>query len=370
MKIAVLTSSRADYSIYLPLLKELRSQKEFQLDIIAFGTHVSRQFGYTVKHIEEDGFNVKYKIESLVMGDSPEAVAAGMGLTTTRFSSIWGRESYDLVFTLGDRFEMFAAAASAVPFNVRMAHISGGETTLGAIDNVFRHSLTLMSNLHFTSTEEYRKKVISLTGSEKGVYNVGALSIDNLKHTALYSIEEFKARFGIDLANPTILITFHPETVSFEQNEHYVTELIAALEQCNDHQLLITMPNADTSGNMVRERLMEFIDKTGNAFGVESLGTIGYLSCMKHCSFMLGNTSSGFVEASFFPKYVINIGNRQKGRIVTPNIINCAIRKEDILEAIAKVKISETLSPITVYGDGTAAKKIVNILKEERERLQ
>ncbi|WP_338871042.1 UDP-N-acetylglucosamine 2-epimerase [Spirosoma sp. SC4-14] len=370
MKIGVLTSSRADYSIYRPLLQAMQADGAFDLSVLAFGSHVSQQYGYTVQHIEADGFRVSHKIESLILGDSPEAIATAMGVTQVRFASVWAQETFDLLFTLGDRYEMFAAAASSIPFTIPIAHISGGETTLGAIDNIFRHSLTMMASLHFTSTEAYRQKVCQMLGHETGVYNVGALSIDNLKNLPLYSSEQFKTVFGIDLELPTVLITFHPETVSFTQNEHYITELIAALAViCSTYQLVITMPNADTSGNMIRQRLTAFIEKHETVHGVESLGTIGYLSCMKHCRFMLGNTSSGFVEASFFPKYVINLGNRQDGRLLTPNILNCPVETQAILNAVQTVENAEKPAPVELYGTGDAAQQIVSILKEVRGRL-
>ncbi len=365
MKIGILTSSRADYSIYYPLLKAIHQDPFFELEVIAFGTHVSQQHGYTLKHIREDGFNISYVIESLILGDSPESISSSIGLTTTRFASIWNKASFDLIFCLGDRYEMFAAVSSSIPFNIPVAHIHGGETTLGAIDNIFRHSLSLMSTYHFTTTEQYRERVVQILGNDHYVYNVGALSIDNLKNLNLYSIAEIKERFAIDLSIPTILITFHPETVSFERNEQYIQELISALEDMDYYQLLITMPNTDTMGNMIRQELITFIASKKNAVGVESLGTLGYLSCMKHCKMMLGNTSSGFVEASFFPKYVINLGERQSGRIITPNILNCALEKDSILRSVTHVETAPELDSVNIYGIGNTAYKIVNILKSQ-----
>jgi GDP/UDP-N,N'-diacetylbacillosamine 2-epimerase (hydrolysing) len=230
MKVAILTSSRADYSIYLPLLKKMQSDSFFTLEIIAFGTHLSKRHGYTLQSILDNGFPVTHVVETMPEDDSPYSVSNSMGKTMERFSSIWKDHPYDLVFCLGDRYEMFAAGASAVPFNIRLAHIHGGEQTTGAIDDVFRHALTHMSVLHFTAAEEYKRRVISLKGSAINVYNVGALSIDNLKSIRLLSKEEFRDQFGIDLSIPSILITFHPETVSFEKNILYINELITSLE--------------------------------------------------------------------------------------------------------------------------------------------
>ncbi len=296
-------------------------------------------------------------------GDSPAAIAKAMGKTMTNFSKIWRDNHYDLIMVLGDRYEMFAACVSAVPFNIPIAHIHGGETTIGAIDNAFRNSITHMATYHFTSTDEYRNRVIALKDSDKEVYNVGALSIDNLKSLSLLSIGAFRKRFNIDLSIPSILITFHPETVAFEKNEEYIHELIAALWKISGYQFVITMPNADTMGNMIRDQLTNFVEVNQNAVSVESLGALGYLSCMKYCTMMLGNTSSGFVEAAFFPKYVINIGERQSGRIISPNICNCKIDKNEIIKAVNNFKRKQVPEKIHIYGDGTAASKIVSLLK-------
>ena len=367
MKIGVLTSSRADYSIYYPLLKTIRSDSFFTLKILAFGTHLSRRHGLTLNQILEDNFEVEHKLDTAPIDDTPKAISASMGKTMKMFSNIWHSNKYDLILCLGDRYEMFAACASAIPFGLKLAHIHGGEQTLGAIDDVFRHSITCMSSYHFTACEAYRARVVQLRGSEKNVFNVGALSIDNLRNLELYSIGEFKENFGIDLSIPSILITSHPETVSFEKNGFYINELISALEGTQGYQFVITMPNADTMGLMIREQWQAFVDRTNNAFGVESLGTIGYLSCMKHCQFLLGNTSSGYIEASFFPKYVVDIGSRQAGRIVTHNIQRCNIEKNDIIAAIKRAKSFSSLPKVNIYGNGNAAKKIIKILKSTND---
>ncbi len=361
--IALLTSSRADYSIYFPLIKELEKDAALHLDIIAFGSHNSEVFGNTVQKILEDGFKIAYKIEAFLEDDSPKAISVSMGKTINAFSTIWANEKYNLIICLGDRYEMFAAVTSAIPFNIPIAHISGGEVTLGAIDNVFRNGLTVMSSLHFASTEQYKKRIVEILDTEKNVFNVGALSIDNLKNLKLYTKTEFKEKFDIDMDCETVLITFHPETVSFEKNEVYIHELISALKELKKYQLVITMPNADTMGNMIREKLQAFIKESSNAIGIESFGTIGYLSCMKYCKMMLGNTSSGFVEASFFPKYVINLGKRQEGRIVTPNILSTEIKKDSILDCINKVTKLPGLETIEIYGKGNTATEIHKKIK-------
>lgn len=369
MTIGVLSSSRADYSIYLPLLKALTSEPGFTVEVLAFGTHLSPKHGYTVEQIRADGFTVR-PVEAVPAGDTPGDLSRTMSKTMQAFADVWTTTLFDLILCLGDRYEMFAAVASAVPFTLPIAHIHGGETTLGAIDNSFRHAITVMANYHFTTTETYKQRVIDLTGSDRHVYNVGALSIDNLSHLTLLTNEQFLDRFGIDLNIPTVLITFHPETVSFQHTAGHVNALLEAMEQLDRYQLVITMPNADTMGNYVRERLGAFIDAHTNAVGVESFGTIGYLSCMNACRFMLGNTSSGFVEASFFPKYVINLGDRQRGRILTPNIIDCPLDTKAILDAVQQVEAAPAPAPVSAYGTGQTARQMVSILTQIRDELR
>jgi GDP/UDP-N,N'-diacetylbacillosamine 2-epimerase (hydrolysing) len=363
MKVAVLTSSRADYGIYLPLLHAFQNDPFFDLALVVFGTHLSEEHGKTVNQIFADGFSVAECIDTMPDGDTPAHISKAMGKTITNFAALWPGKTYDLIVALGDRYEMFAACASSLPFSVPLAHIHGGETTLGAIDDAFRHSITQMATYHFAATEVYKKRVIECKGSSKHVYNVGSLSIDTLRSLSLLSIKEFLERFEIDLNIPSILVTFHPETVAFEKNEYYVDELIGALKQIKDYQIIITMPNADTMGSMIRRKLKCFISENTNTVAIESFGTLGYLSCMKYCSMMLGNTSSAFAEASFFSKYVINLGDRQKGRIIADNMRSIKIEKQEILDAVAAYKQWQAPVSENIYGNGTAAEKIVSILK-------
>lgn len=363
MKIGILTSSRADYGIYKPLLQLLNSDDFFDLGIIAFGSHLYEKYGTTVNLIKEDGFRIDYEIKSMPKGDSPSDIASATGETVQKFSNVWQNSDYELVFALGDRFEMFAAVSAAVPFNKKTAHIHGGETTLGAIDNAFRHAISLMAHLHFAAAEPYKNRLSELLGTDQNIYNVGALSLDSIKQTPLLSMSDFKEKFKIDLGKPSILITFHPETVNFEKNKAYIEELIQALELISGYQFIITMPNADTMGLLIRRKLSDFAEKHPEAVVVESFGSQGYFTAMKHCVLMLGNTSSGFIEAAGFNKPVVNLGNRQKGRIITPNIVNAAIRKDDILKAVAKAEKYNGQDSVSIYGTGAAAQNIVRILK-------
>lgn len=365
MKIGVLTSSRADYSIYLPLLKAFRSDPYFQLTLIAFGTHLSKNHGYTVKEIEKDGFEAIQKINTPIPEGSPASISSSIGTTILKFTELWKDNQFDLLFSLGDRFEMFAAVTSTLPFNLRVAHLHGGETTLGAIDNSFRHSISLMSTLHFVSTSAYENRLIELLGYSNGVYNVGALSYENFLNLELLTVSQFKEAYGIDLDEKTILCTFHPETVSYEKNIEYIAEFIDAIKKLDYLQFLITMPNVDTMGGYIRSELLDLILTSDHVKGVESLGTEGYLSAMKHCEMVLGNSSSGFVDASFFPKKVINMGRRQDGRVRTKNIYDCEIESEQIQKMILRILNVETPLPLQIYGDGSTSKKIIEIIKDK-----
>lgn len=366
MRIGVLTSSRADFGIYLPLLKRLKADDAFALEIIAFGTHLSPYHGYTIDQIQAAGFDIKYKIENMVLADSSAAIATAMGLTTMKFADFWRdhTDEFDLVFCLGDRYEMFSAVMAGVPFQITFAHLHGGETTLGAIDNVFRHSITLAAKYHFTATEDAAERVRQLTGSNENVYYTGALSLDNLSDIELLSIAEFKEQWSIDLSKKTILTTFHPETVDYEGNERYADELVKAIQSLTAYQVLITMPNADTAGSIIRKALIANFEDSDRVFLVENLGSKGYFSAMKYCAFLLGNTSSGIIEAASFGKYVINLGDRQKGRSAGNNVLHTLVNAGEIAKAVHGVESSGAIDIRNIYFNGGAAEHIIAVLKE------
>lgn len=370
VKIGILTSSRADYSIYYPLILKAMDLPNTEVEIIAFGTHLSENHGYTLNHILADGFEVKHQLKNCyALDDSPLGISLAMANTSKVFAEFWNTNKFDLVFCLGDRYEMFAAVSAAVPFQINIAHLYGGERTEGAIDDCLRHAISLMSTWHFTACEEYKKRVEELTLQKNHTFNYGHLSIDNLNRLPLLSIEDLKIKTGVDFSQPTILCTFHPETINFDQNVIFANEIALAFSELTDYQILITMPNSDTGSQPIRNAFTKLESNNSNIHTTENLGTIGYLSAMKHCTMMVGNTSSGFVEASFFPKTVINLGERQTGRIVTSNIINTKITKHDILSAIsANSGNTYEEGKIQIYGNGETAISICseiqnNILK-------
>ena len=365
MKVAVLSSSRADYGIYLPLLKAMQKDSFFDLHIIAFGTHLSSTHGHTIDTIIRDGFVIDHEVAHILSCDSEKAIAESMTIAFDKFVAIWEKEknNYDLVFCLGDRYEMFAAVSAAIPFNLKFAHIHGGETTLGAIDNKFRHCLTLFSSLHFVATETYARRVAEIKGSSENIYVIGSLSLDNLDQIELLSKEELRETLEIDLSKPTLLVTYHPETVAVDENEKNVMELIGALKSFNDHQIIITMPNADTKSNTLRNAYKRFASTRKNIVLVENFGTVAYFSCMNLSKLIVGNSSSGIIEAASFKKYVVDIGNRQKGRVVSGNVIHSDANAASIRNACREALGKGQYPGNNIYYRKNAAPKIIEVLR-------
>jgi len=366
MKIAILTSSRADYGIYLPLLKVLDNTTGIDFEIIAFGTHLSPDFGYTLNQIIYDGFKVHHTINALPKGDTAYDIATAISVTIAEFAQFWEQHTtdYNWVLCLGDRYEMFAAVTAGIPFGIRFAHIHGGETTLGAMDNIFRNAITHASVLHFTSCEEHKQRVEELISERGNVFNTGALSLENLKTISLFSKVEFKNIFSIDLSTPTILATIHPETIKPENNQNHIEEFSKAILALKEYQVVITLPNADTNNSIIRKRLLKLPEETQNrVICIENLGTRGYFSAMKHCSFLMGNTSSGIIEAASFGKFVINLGNRQKGRNCGRNIIHIPFNCQQICQTVKEISETEYKEGNLYYQPNTS-KLIIQELKK------
>lgn len=367
MRVGVLTSSRADYGIYLPLLKAMRADSYFELSIIAFGTHLSPYHGRTLEQITADGFDVPFQINSILLSDDEAGVASSCAITAFKFAEFWQKhkENFDIVLCLGDRFEMFAAVSAAIPFGVPFAHIHGGETTLGAIDNIYRHSISLASEIHFTSTEAYAEKVKQVIGSKTNIYTVGALSLDNLKNFTLLSKTSFQEKWNINLDIPSILITIHPETVNPGVNSKNADVIKVCLEKlARKYQLIITMPNADTQGSLYRDCFHTLANKISEQVRlIENFGTQSYFTAMQYSKFLLGNTSSGIIEAATFKKYVINVGERQKGRFAGQNILHVQFDEEEIFNAVRIVEDSGVYNGENPYYQGGTVNKILEVLK-------
>lgn len=370
MKVGVLTSSRADFGIYLPLLKILQRDVFFELTIIAFGTHGSPHHGETISEIQEYDFENIDLIQSLLLNDNPNGISTSYGLTVVKFSDYWSKNEFDLVFCLGDRFEMSAAVQAGIPFEIKFSHIHGGETTLGAIDNIYRHQITLVSAIHFPSTEMYKKKIESIIGSDEKIYIVGSLSLDEIDDFQFMKEEEFRNKFGIP-DRPYILITFHPETVKPEENKQYALEMKAALKELSkEYYLVVTMPNADTNGKIFRKVINELRDEISEQMiGIENFGKTNYFNAMNYAEFLLGNSSSGILEAASFNKYVVNVGDRQKGRATCKNVFDCSFKSSEILKAVEKVKGLGTFQGVNIYKKKHTAKTIIDIIKSNYASL-
>ena len=367
-KICVVTGSRADYGLLRWIMQGIKDDPELNLQVIATGMHLSPTFGLTYKVIEEDGFRIDFKLEILGSSDSPAAIAESMALALAGSARAFSELKPDLIVVLGDRFEIFAATAAALVAKIPVAHLHGGETTTGAYDEAFRHSITKMSHLHFVATGEYRSRVIQLGENPKNVYLVGGVGIDSIKNLPLLNREELEAQLGIEFGAKSLLITFHPVTLDSESPEQQMKELLAALSHLHDTTLIFTMPNADTGGRTLIKMIEEFIGQNKNATMFVSLGQLKYLSCVAHIDGVVGNSSSGLTEVPTFKKGTINVGDRQLGRLQATSVINCEPLEKDIRRAIEDLysldfqsKLAATKNP---YGEGGASAKVVRALRE------
>ena len=370
MKIGVLTSSRADYGIYLPLLNKLKADSFFNLEVIAFGTHLSKFHGFTITEIEQNEYNTVHKISSLLSNDDEQSIATSYGLTAIKFADFWQSNKYDLVFCLGDRFEMSAAVQAGIPFGVKFAHIHGGETTLGAIDNIYRHQITIASILHFTAASSFSEKITELIGNSNGVHTVGSLSLDGIERFKPIEKSLFYNRFKIPYQE-FALVTFHPETIAVQLNKEYALEMRLALAQIAEKLfLVITMPNADTMGSVYRKEIAKLKEECSKSIlCIENFGKENYFSAMYYSKVLIGNTSSGIIEAASFGKYVVNVGERQKGRLQSENVINALFNHQNIVEAVDKVLVNITFTGINNYYNKHSADLIINHIKQFNEIL-
>lgn len=362
-----MTSSRADFGIYLPLLKALKQDTAFSFELIVFGTHLSGVHGFTKKIIIESGFTVRYEIASLLVTDDPASISTSYALTALKFADFWNehKSEFDLVICLGDRFEMAAAVFAGVPMGVRFAHIHGGETTLGAIDNVYRHSISVASIMHFCAAEPFKKRIKEICGTDANAIVVGALSLDNLTEINLLASADFLRKWGIDIEKPYVLVTVHPETVSFDMNARHWSELEIALAAIvTAENVVVTMPNADTNGSLFREGFQKFQrSNPGKVYLIENFGTESYFTCMKHSKLLIGNTSSGIIEAASFGKYVLDLGDRQKGRLASENVIPVPFESRLIVDGWNKYSGKEFRGK-NIYFRGNASALIIEHIKK------
>jgi len=368
-KICIVTGSRAEYGLLYWLMKKIHDDRNLELQIIATCMHLSPEFGLTYKLIENDGFHINKKVEMLLSSDTPIGISKSMGLGMIGFGEAYAELMPNIVVLLGDRFETLCAAIAACVARIPIAHLHGGETTQGAIDEAFRHSITKMSHLHFAATDEYRKRVIQFGENPERVFNVGGLGTDNIKKLKLLSREEFEHSIDFKLGSKNLLITFHPVTLEHASSKEQFQNLLDALDELQDTKLIFTKPNSDTEGRIIIQMIDEYVSKNSHkSVAFISLGQLRYLSAMQFIDGVVGNSSSGLAEAPTFKIGTINIGDRQKGRAKAASVIDCNPTKESILIAARKlyskefqVKLNNVKNP---YGEGGAAEKIRKVIKE------
>jgi len=334
-KIGLLSSSRADYGIYSPLIEYWKNQRWLELERIIFGAHLLDGMELFLKQIEEDCYGIVHKVGSFQKTNSSKEVVKTYAEVVKTFSSFWELNKYDCLISLGDRFEMSAAIQSAIPFHIPIAHIHGGETTLGSIDNIYRHQITIASQLHFTSTENYRLRVTQIKGSDNNVYNVGSLSLSELKDNSSKLWESIASKYNIP-KEPFIIITIHPETNIQSNFRVELEELSKVLKDLvKRYHLIITGTNSDQNHKSILDFFEGFYKLYPNQITIiNSLGRENYFSALHNCSFVMGNSSSGIIEAASFGKFVIDLGNRQNGRLKSNNTFTIPFESKSIIEKI------------------------------------
>lgn len=362
-KIAVVTAARAEYGILKPLICCLHKEKEFEVQLIVTGTHLAEQYGHTENEIIQDGISIYQRIPILEEGNTPYDISLTMANAICGFAQYFQAERPDLLLVLGDRTEMLGICCAAMNERIPIAHLHGGELTEGAVDDCVRHAITKMSYLHFAAAEVYRQRIIQM-GEEPGrVFAVGALGVENIRNAPLLSYEEVCKQCGLVPGKKYVMVTFHPVTLEVGEEQAQTKALIQAMKQQKQYDYLITKANADAGGAAVNQLFEEFAKGSGHARITASLGMVRYLSAVRYSAFVLGNSSSGIIEAPALGVPTVNIGSRQKGRVMADTVIQCGPSVPEILQAMQKAADMEH-KVSHLYGDGNTSHKIVDILKD------
>ncbi|SLJ83932.1 UDP-N-acetylglucosamine 2-epimerase [Psychrobacter sp. DAB_AL43B] len=364
MRIAVFTGTRAEYGLLYWLLKDIQADPTLELQLLVSAMHLSPEFGMTYQQIESDGFVITEKVEMLLSSDSAVGTAKSIGLGIIGFADALLRMQPDVLIVLGDRFEALAVAQAAMILRIPIAHIHGGEITEGAYDDAIRHAITKLSLLHFTSTETHRNRVIQLGESPSRVHNVGAVGLDHLQRSDLMSIKALASSLNFKLNQPYVLVTYHPVTLASEPTKESFLNLLNALEQFPEYQIILTYPNADDGGREIISVLEAYAQKQPKrVLAVPSLGQLRYLSAVKYAAAVVGNSSSGIIEVASFKVPTVNIGERQRGRMAAESVFSCAADTDSIvttLKAALNADLSRVVNP---YGKGNASGEILEHLK-------
>jgi GDP/UDP-N,N'-diacetylbacillosamine 2-epimerase (hydrolysing) len=365
-KICVITGSRAEYGLLRWVMQGIKDHPDLTLQLIVTGMHLSEDFGMTVDEIENDGFKVDFKVETLDKNDSAVGIAGAMSRGLSGVAEALDDLKPDLVLVLGDRYEIFVSVAAALVAKIPVAHIHGGESTIGAYDDAFRHAITKMSHLHFVATQEYKNRVIQLGENPNSVFLVGGLGIETIKNLKLLDQEELEKALNVKFKEKSLLITFHPTTLDEQTPRAQMQELLNAVDRLANVTLIFTLPNADTGGREIIKMIQDYVGKNPNAYAFPSLGQLKYLSCIAQVNGVVGNSSSGILEVPSFKKGTVNIGDRQKGRIRTTSVIDCETNKKSISKAIETLlseQFKNSLNSVkNPFDQGNSSAKIVELI--------
>lgn len=366
-KICVVTGTRAEYGLLRWVIDGIVKSPLLELQLVVTGMHLSPEFGLTVQEIEADGHRIARKVEMLLSSDTPVGITKSMGLGMIGFADALAELQPDLLLVLGDRFEIFTAASAALIARIPIGHIHGGEATEGLIDESIRHSITKMSYLHFVAADEYRRRVIQLGEAPNRVFQVGGLGVDNIMHLELLSRHELEASMDFKFLSKNLLITFHPVTLEKATSSDQIDQLLSALSELKETGLIFTMPNADTDGRILFQKIQSFCNENANAKAYTSLGQLRYFSCINCVNGVIGNSSSGLTEVPSFKKATINIGDRQRGRLKAMSVIDCEPNASSILQAINRSFSVDFLDQLELtenpYGCGGASQAILKELE-------
>ena len=368
-KVCVFTGTRAEYGILYWLMKGIQNEPSLELQLIVSGAHLSPEFGLTYKEIEKDGFIIDKKVEMLLSADTPSAISKSTGLGLIGFADAYNDLKPDVIVLLGDRYELIAAALCALYFKFPIAHIGGGESTIGAFDEAVRHSITKMAWWHFVATDEYKNRVIQLGEKPEHVFNVGGLGVDAINKACFLSKQALMQKIGIQFRKKNLLITYHPVTLEKESSQKYFQSLLDALIELDDVYLIFTMPNADSDSRILKQMVDTFVSiHKQRSISFTSMGSINYLSTLQFVDAVVGNSSSGLTEAPAFKIGTVNIGDRQKGRLKAKSIIDCEPNKASIKQAIDTLYSNDFQNILSLvenpYGNGQVTEKILKVLRD------
>ena len=367
-KICVVTATRAEYGLLRRVINEIYQDKELELCLVVTGTHLMKKYGYTIEEIEKDGFPIAQKIEVSTQGNSEKEICYTMGEMTMKFADMYEQQKPDMLIVEGDRYELLPICSTAMMFGIPIAHISGGEVTEGAVDDVVRHCVTKMSYLHFPGCEAYCKREIQLGEAPERVFNYGDVGVENVRKMEFLSKEQLEESLKISLKKPYASVTFHPVTLEKDTAVAQAQALLSVLKKHKDMNFIVTMSNADLHGAEINDVFMQAAEENDNIFCYASLGIVRYLSLMRYAEFVIGNSSSGIVETPCFGVPTVNIGDRQKGRLRADSVIDCGTDEQSICAAIEKARSQVfkeiAKNAVNPYGDGETSKKIVETVKK------